>query len=210
MGTQFYHGFKTGLGPFVPRDTPGRTFPTGLDCAKVRDGKLVLSIKANPLRTGHLWVPPDEFQVVEGYVEARMKFRGPPGAHGSVWLQALQPYATEDDHEIDVVENFGSLKVAHQGIWTQADTDPEPEQVHHSAWRGNTREWQVYGCAMTSDGYVFTVNGVEISASVAYTATKPKYLVASMLISDWEYTRYGQGNTWEQKAWVDWIRVSDV
>lgn len=209
MGIQFFHGFKDGLGPWVSRDTV-RSFPTGLDCANVRDGKLVLGVKSNPLRTGHLWVPPDEFQVTEGYVEARMKFRGPPGAHGSVWAQSLQPYGDQNDHEVDVVENFGNTKTAHHGIWTQTDTDPEPEQVLHGVWRGNTREWQVYGCYMTSDGYVFTVNGEEISATPAYTSIKPKYLVASLLISDWEYTKYGQGNTWEQKVWVDWVRVSDV
>lgn len=209
MGQQFFHGFKDGLGPWQNRET-GRGIPSGLDCAKVKDGYLVLSVKNNPLRTGHIWVPPTEFTVTEGYVETRMKFRGDPGAHGSVWLQALQPYATNQDHEVDVVENFGNAKVAHQGIWTQDDSDPEPDQVVHAAWRGDMTDWNVYGCEMTATGYIFTVNDVAVLATTHYTSTRPKFLIASLLISDWEFAKYGEGNTWRQKTLVDWVRVSDV
>lgn len=209
MGQQFYHGFKDGLGPWTTRET-GRGFPSSPECAKIRDGKLVLSIRPNPLRTGHIWVPPTEFMMTKGYVEARIKFRGGLGAHGSVWAQALRPYETNLDHEVDVVENFGNPKVAHQGIWTQDDGDPEPDQVVHGAWRGDMTQWNVYGCEMTPTGYIFTVNDIAVLATTAYVSTNPKYLIASLLISDWEFAKYGEGNTWQQKTLVDWVRVSDI
>lgn len=209
MSTLFYHGFKNGLGPWVPRHV-GRTTPTGDDCSVVRNGAAVLTIKRDPLRTGHIWVPPSEFQVTEGFVEFRMKFSGGSGAHGAGWLQDLQPYENDDAHEIDVVENFGNPKVAHHGIWTQDDADSELEQVLHGIWKGDMTKWHVYGCEMSEFGYTFTIDDVAWTQTVAYTSVRPKYLVASLLISGWEATKYGENNPYDQKTRIDWVRVSSL
>ena len=210
MGTEFYHGFKTGLGPFVLRDT-SREIPESLDCANVRNGKVVLNIKKNPLRTAHLWVPAEEFTVTEGFVEFRMKFRGGPGAHGSGWLQGLSPHLDPRlNHEVDVVENFGSPKVAHHGIWTEDDEDITLDQVVHGSWRGDMTEWNVFGCEMSKTGYTFTVNDVAVTATTAYVSDNPKYLILSMLISSWEIIRFGEGNPYDQQAHCDWVRVSSL
>lgn len=209
MARQFYWGFKNGLGPWVNRET-SRDIPTGLDCANVVDGKLVLRIKSNPLRTGHIWVPPDVFQTTTGFIEARMKFRAPKGSHGSVWAQALQPYATRDDHEVDVVENFGNPLVAHHGIWTQDDYDPEPDQVLHGTWRGDMSNYNVYGCEMRADGYTFTVNDKVITSTTQYASTLPKYLVASQLISEWELKFFNADDIRRHRTLVDWVQVTDL
>ena len=209
MGVQFFHSFKDDLGPFVHRNT-ARRIPTGIDCAVVKHGRVGLRVKQKPLRTGHIWVPPEEFTVTEGLVEFRMKFRGGPGAHGAGWLQdQVAPYADRTRHEIDVVENFGNPKVLHQGIWTQDDADPEPDQVVHAAWKGDAISYNVFGVDMRSDGYTFTVNDEAVLATSQYTSTQPKVLIASMLISDWEFEKYGVNNAWDQMAILDWVRVSD-
>lgn len=210
MGTQFFHDFKDGLGPWQHRHTL-RAIQTGEDCTKLRYGNAILGVKQDPLRTGHIWVPPEVFTVTEGFVEFRMRFGGPPGAHGAGWLQDLQPYRNEDAHEIDVVEDFGNHSVAHHAIWTQIDDDPQPEKVLAGKWRVDMTQWNVFGCAMNEFGYTFTVNDREItSSSNLYTSVRPKVLILSVLISDWELLRYGFGNGYNQKARCDWVKVSDL
>ena len=209
MGIQFYHGFKTSLGPFTHRETY-RSIPTGRDCSRIVHGYVSIGIKKDPLRTGHLWCPPEDFQVTEGYIETRARFRGHPGAHGAVWLQDLLPYYDADRHEVDIVEYFGNHFRVHQGIWTETDGDPEPEQVLHSTVKIFPMDWHIYGCEMRKDGYTFTVDGNETISTNYYGSNHPKYLVLSMLISPWELARYGYGNKWGQRAHVDWIRVTDL
>lgn len=211
MGTQFFHDFKDGLGPWQHRHTL-RAIQTGEDCTKLRYGNAILSVKKDPLRTGHIWVPPEVFTVTEGLVEFRMRFDGPPGAHGAGWCQnRRKPYGSPDAHEIDIVEYFGNPNVAHHAIWAQVDDDPEPEKIHAGKWRIDMTKWNVFGCEMSRFGYTFAINDTQISStSPIYASVQEKVLILSQLISDWELLKYGLGNAYRQKARCDWVKVSDL
>lgn len=208
----FFHDFKDGMGPWVPRHVTQDT-PTGDDCAHVNDrGQLVLRVRRNPLRVGHVWVPPDVFQFTTGYLEARVKFGAPPGSHGAVWAQGVETYATPDDYEVDVVEHFGVPEGrredrVHSGLWQQIPGVGAVQRAH-AAPRLDTSEWHTYGCNMAPEGFTWTIDGNEEAVTTEYHATRPKFLILSMLVDRWERPQLDLGRLDEHKMRVQWVRVS--
>jgi beta-glucanase (GH16 family) len=209
----FEHRFSDGMGPWVPRHVAQDT-PTGDDCGRVNNqGRLVLRVRRNPLRVGHVWVPPDVFQFTTGYLEARVKFGAPPGSHGAVWAQGVETYATPKDYEVDVAEHFGvpvgRRDRVHAGLWHRRSSEvPELEQPFHVATPVDTTEWHTYGCDMQPDSFIWTIDGREVADTRQHYATRPKFLILSMLVDQWERPQLDLARLDEHKMRVQWVRVS--
>jgi hypothetical protein len=203
---EFYHGFKTGLGPFKHRHS-GRTIPTGEDCAPVIDGRLVLQIRNIPLRTGHIYLPMETFNITTGVVEARMRFMGPRGGHAALWLQPEIPYLNEHAHEVDIVENFGNPNNAQQAIWAQTDTDPEPDKIFASSMRLDATKFHIYSVRMEFDRYEFFIDDYPVASTLAYGSSVPKGIILSYLISPFEQPRLLWDDLQKYKCYVDWVRA---
>jgi beta-glucanase (GH16 family) len=193
------------MGPWVPRHVQQDT-PTGDDCAKVVKGQCILRLRDEPLRVGHLWVPPERYQFTTGYLQARIKFGAPPGAHGALWAQSLNTYVTPEDHEVDVVENFGNPQKVQCGFWRQ-EADGTKVQPMHDGVRLDATAWHVYGCDVREDSYTWTVDGKVVARFGAYGSDRPKFLVLSLLVDAWERPLLDMSLPHRMR--VDWVRVTD-
>ena len=206
----FYHGFKTGFGPWETRNAGGQDAPTGEDCARVNSkGHASLFIKDNPLRTGHIHVPAEEFTVETGFVEARVKFPHPKGAHSAFWLQSVTPYATEDDHEVDIAEYFGNPNVVHHSLWMRDETG-EIVQPFKGTKKFDATTWHTYGVELRSGSYTFTVDDQEIDSTKVYGSTVKKTMILSILTDTWERKNLQVDNLGLYKFFCDWVRVSPL
>lgn len=178
--------------------------PAADDCAVVSNGSLVLRVKDNPLRSGHVWVPPERLTVGYGLVRARLRFKGVQGAHGCLWLQDIEPYAQPDHHEVDVAECFGVNKVHHTVHWQ----DNGPHAEHYSTER-EVSKWAWYEVEVRPEGYTFRVNGVDVAHTVVGDSGRPKALILSLLSDDWERERYGLAPVDTYRMGCDVVEVHD-
>lgn len=204
MALLFRHGFRT-MGPWKTRPVPpesGHITPAE-DCARISaSGVLRLGIRQNPLRSGHIWVPPEVFTVTYGSVEARMRFYGPLGAHSCFWLQAVPPYATPEHHEVDIAEHFGNPMVVHNNVhWVEG----VKMQEHHGN-RVLARDWHVYGVEIKPGGYRFYIDDKFVYATDVIAPAVEKTLILSFLSDDWERPNLDSDLTKYRTA-VDFVRV---
>jgi hypothetical protein len=195
------HGFRDGLGPFEHRPvTAGQDLPTDPDCAVVRDGRLRLRVRDNPLRTGMVHAPSWEF--THGFLEARLRFQGPFGAHGAGWLRP----ASTDAHEVDYAEHFGGRNVQHV-VWAGPDWRT-PTRVFHAGTPVDDG-WHVYGIDAHESGYTFTMDDTTV-ARTDFGPTGPMVPVFSVLSDEWERRDTGGLLPHPAKDYgllVDWVRL---
>ena len=72
-------------------------------------------------------------------------------------------------------------------------------------------EYHVYSVEWTSSQYIFRLDGREFLRVKKDVSKAPEYLILSMLTSDWEMPAlYKPGNTLNDTAKVDWVRVWDL
>lgn len=204
----FNHSFKNGMGPFITRSVAGHDTPSSDDCARIVDGVLELSVLDNPLRTGHVFVPPEVFNFTHGEIQFRLRFPAPRGAHSSGWLQATQPYLTPEHHEVDVAEHFGHEENVYHSIWT----GPQPPiQIYKKSARLTPAKWNVYSVDCRRGGYKFKINGVEVGRSLTknggYGSSVPKMIILSILVDEWEKLILDRLRLDEYYLQADWVRV---
>jgi beta-glucanase (GH16 family) len=194
------------MAPWVTRPLfpNSQDLPASDDCARVWDRRLVLSMKDNPLRTGHVWVPPEVLTVTYGTVKARMRFPAPVGAHSCLWLQSVTPYATPDDHEVDIAEHFGTNKIHHTVHWVNGVGG---KMKDHGATKVVADRWHVYSVDIEPSGYTFKVDGEVVHESVVAAPPRPKVVVLSLLSDDWERDRYGLSDVRDYKTYIDWVET---
>lgn len=149
-----------------------------------------------------------KFSFRYGTVAARVKFPSSPGQHASVWLQPVDGSLGE----VDIVETFGlgwqfQHKLYYKGSGGKTlqaggyvKTVPE---VKSSGWWD---EYHVVSVDWTRGGYVFRVDGVETYRTTKGANAGPKFLILSLLASDWELSRMKQANL-PTSLTVDWVKV---
>ena len=137
------------MGPWETRPLPdgAQDLPASDACARTWDGKLVLSIRDNPLRTGHVWLPPSTLTLTYGVARARMRFPGGRGFHSCFWLQDVVPYETPEAHEVDIAEHFGAPKIHQTVHWVD-----EGKRQNHHAVLVDPKQWHVYEVNVGSTG----------------------------------------------------------
>ncbi len=199
---------------WVTRHTPDPDLPAGELSPTHRDGKLVLRLTehdVNGVPTVHTSHIATRRTFVHGRFEARMRFRGPKGAHSAFWLQDAEP-----DHvggsEVDIAEHFGSdTTVWHNVYWRTSVPDTmwpkEPMRWRQAVKPITARDWHVYGCVWAPDRYVFTIDGVPISTVTTGLSSRPKVAILSLLSSRWEWPRLERANLESYRTQVDWVRI---
>lgn len=199
------YGFSGDLSPWVTRPLPdgAQDLPASPDCAVVRNGRLMLMMRNGPLRTGHVWIPPERLTVTYGTVRARMKFPSPVGAHSCLWLQDVVPYATPEHHEVDIAEHFGTNRIHSTVHWTDGQTFQE----HFSSTRV-AADWAVYECEIRPTGYTFRINGRVVGRTRVVAFPRPKTLILSLLSDEWERDRYGLSPLHLYRTYIDWVEVN--
>ncbi|MGC4896814.1 glycoside hydrolase family 16 protein [Micromonospora sp. DT31] len=150
--------------------------------------------------------------VVNGHLEARIKFQKPKGAHGALWWQS--GYGAGGG-EFDVAEFFGKRGDAeqppflsqavqhtiHPTLQTQAcfkswtttgstgggctGTDHEFLNYDNNTW---WNDWHTYEGFWSSDRYIFSIDGRRVGeigpAQGVTPATTPGEVILSLLVSD--------------------------
>lgn len=204
----FNHNFKNGLGPFITRFVDGHDTPASSDCLDIVDGVLEMRLLDNPLRTGHVYVPPEVFNFTEGEIQFKMRFPAPPGVHCAGWLQATSPYKTPEHHEVDVCEHFGDEQNVYHNIYTGP---LPPIKAYQKSARLTPAKWNIYSADCRRGGYVFKINGVEVGRTKVkdggYGSTTPKMIILSMLCDSWEKQRLDMMRLSEYFCQVAWVRV---
>lgn len=173
-------------------------------------GKLVLRLieKDGQVYTSHLATLDQPF--VFGKFEARMRFKGPKGAHSAFWLQDVKP-----DHiggsEVDIIEHFGSDTTLWSNVYWRTPSTMWPNPP--AKWREytksfNPRRWHVYGLDWNKNRYIFYVDGKEIGRTSKGVSSMPKVIILSLLSSKWEWPRLDRDNLSRYRTIVDWVRVT--
>lgn len=201
---------------------------------KVRDGRLVASVdevsgsrartvRANAARAGGVKTSkacPDgvydngmvstegRYSFQYGLVAARVKFPASAGQHASVWLQSIGGRGSE----VDFIETFGlgwefQHKIHYKNSAGKArqaggyvKTVPE---VKTAAWWD---EYHVVSVEWTPKAYIFRVDGVETFRTSKGASDARKFLIISLLTSDWELSRMDVDKLPTSTS-VDWVRV---
>jgi beta-glucanase (GH16 family) len=192
--------------PWVTRPLfpDSQDLPASDDAVRVWENMLVLTMRDNPLRTAHVWLPPDVLTVTYGTVRARMRFASPVGAHSCLWLQDVEPYAQPDHHEVDIAEHFGTNRIHHTVHWVNQVGGKMRE---HHATKVVADRWHVYGVNIKPSGYTFTVDGEAVAKTDIAAPARPKALILSLLSDDWERERYGLSDVRDYRTYIDWVEV---
>jgi beta-glucanase (GH16 family) len=169
------------------------------------------------------------FQQKYGYFEARIKFQGMQGHHGSFWLQSPTYGKVLDDPgksgaEIDIIEYFGAGRkdrgAAVNIYWNPYKPKPVragPEKLDLDAILGKAAKpgerlkelsdaFHIYALLWTGKGYLFSIDGKEVYRTSAGLSHQPQYIVLSLLCSDWERKRLDDRKLPEAMV-VDYVRV---
>jgi beta-glucanase (GH16 family) len=179
-------------------------------CATVANGRMNLRIKPDSNKkfvTGHISTD-DTFEFTYGIAEARMRFKSPRGAHSAFWLQTTEDYIP-GQAEIDVIEHFGRKGLWHCVYWR------EPGQFagEFTSWKQmasgdyDAYSWHTYGVIWEPDSYTFTIDGNAVAKTTKGLSDRPKMLILSILVSDWEEPDLQMDNLKQYKTEVEWVRV---
>jgi hypothetical protein len=161
------------------------------------------------------------FFMEKGFVEARVKFNGWHGAHGSVWLAPQTDYEL-GQAEVDVVEFFGVhtpkrksginfhqnvyYRVPGQGIGEFSALKPDP--TPNSTQMGfDPLGWNRFKVRIQPDKFTFYINGKISYIAEGFFPLRFKYLCLSMLTKfDVEVEAMSHGHAPPTMS-VDWIRA---
>lgn len=200
---------------WTTRHTPTPDLPAGEFAPTYRDGRLVLRLRKRDVdgqptvHTSHL-ATTQAFQF--GRFEARMRFRGPRGAHSAFWLQDEVPNQL-GGAEVDVIEHFGDDRVLwHNVYWRTPETmwPAKPTPWRRSTKAVDPREWHVYGLDWHPDRYVFTIDGEVSAVGGSGLSAMPKIMIVSLLSSTYEHDELQRDNLDVYRTLVDWVRVSEL
>lgn len=205
----------------------GRTRAKGDPRASgVAKGLCVLRTLPNPERPGY-WLnghigtgevnEEQRFAFTYGVAEARIRFHSYHGSHAAFWLQTTEGYV-DGQAEIDVAEYFGAhdptrtrgTTLFDNVYWHQPGEDDrtierarlEVSSLDHNRWD----TWHVYRVRWTPSRYVFEVDGRQVGTIREGLSGRPKFLVLSMLTSDYEEADMHHGHPLPAMA-VDYVRV---
>jgi beta-glucanase (GH16 family) len=163
-----------------------------------------------------------QFGFTYGVAAARVKFQRGAGQHGAFWLQrGGAPLVPGDPGssgaEIDVAEFFGE-GTKDGGMATYVYyTDAQGEMVKIGGRRAEaTRQlppgdswwtrFHVFSVEWTPEGYVYRVDGREISRISQGVSGVDEFLVLSLSSKDWELPKL-QSSMLPSTMEVDWVRV---
>jgi beta-glucanase (GH16 family) len=138
-----------------------------------------------------------------GQFSARMRFKGPQGAHAAFWLQSETPYASPGSHEVDVVEHFGQDNSVRHAVYGLA-----AERLFTARTLLDPYAWHTYTVDWRPDRYRFLLDGIRVAEAAIPTSRDPLFLVLSYLVSDWEVPDLDVGHLWRYRALVDWVEVN--
>lgn len=182
---------------------------------EVSDGTLKLKVVKDPDNPGHYLTghigTQDSVSFTRGHLLARVKFHRYRGSHSAVWAQGgYGPGGAE----IDGGEYFGGGPNLHFTIWNDPEQDGTLNKHTVAAlddnYIGTDKWWNSFHTVHTfwnTDGYTFYIDSDEVGHIAMTGATKPAYVVLSMLISDWEYPKLDPSTLSSQTLTVDWLRV---
>lgn len=142
-----------------------------------------------------------------GLVAARVKFPPQQGQHACAWLQS----ADGSGDEVDFAETFGLGKGIQYKLYHYTDGKLDGRgsyitsipAVKDPAW------WSAYhivSLEWTSQAYRITVDGQEVLKATDHVASSDKYLILSLLTSDWELNRLKSSDL-PTSMKVDWVRI---
>lgn len=178
-------------------------------CVEYRDGILRLRIKKSPEKivTAHISTA-DDFTFTYGLAEARMKFMSPQGAHSSFWLQTTEDYIP-GQAEVDVVEHFGKNSLWHNVYWRELGQNAgEFTSAKIKTKVVDPTSWHTYGVNWSPTQYDFMIDGAVVASTQEGLSDRPKMLVLSILIADWERENLQTDALWRYRTQVDWVKVS--
>jgi hypothetical protein len=200
------------------------------DSVKVHDGAVHLrsvlledgSIHHASIGTSeaHLTAP-GTFFLERGFVEARVKFNGFHGGHGSVWLAPQTDYEA-GQAEIDIVEVFGAhsprrksginfhqnvyFRLPGQGIGEFEALKPDP-QPNSTKMGFDPTGWNRFKVRLQRDKFTLYINGKISYVAEGMFPPMFKYLCLSMLTKfEVEVEALGHGHEPPTMS-VDWIRA---
>ena len=144
-----------------------------------------------------------------GTFAVRMKFPHQRGMHAAAWMQT----PGGKDVEIDFIETFGHGSKGLQNMLHPKSAKGERLDVGdyvNNVPGVQSREWwdqyHVATVEWSPKGYVFRIDGVETFRTSKATSNKPKFLVLSLLSSDYETDRLSPSQL-PASLKVDWVRI---
>lgn len=209
MTLLFRTGFKNDSWrkEWLQRDVPPGS--TSMKCVSSQNDALRLGIRKDAqgqIKTGSVGTQ-DTFSFQYGYVEARMRFMSPQGAHSALWLQTDQPYATPTHTEVNVVEHFGKDSVWHNVYWSENGLPPQKgDPSFQSKTTMNVTGWHVYGCDIRESGYLWTIDDRVVAGTNVGLSDQEHYLILSFLSDDWERDKLAPV-MWPYRTLVDYVKV---
>lgn len=180
------------------------------------DGMLVLGTKWDPALGKFLvgQVESTEAQSPFGFWEARVKFPAAPGVLAGWWLQAERPYATPEDVEVDIAENYGNPNIHHSLWWREAGQpwgsyhEPHWHEVTDLGFGADEPQnaWHNYGVRVTPSGYTFFVDGARAYSTNESPTDTPHRAVFSIKVPDYTVGSVDLLNQQALRLKVQWIR----
>lgn len=183
-------------------------------CARVVDGEMVLSVQTDPATpgaylTGHVGTEHAR-EFTYGYFETKAKFPPLRGAHAAFWLQTTEDYIP-GQAEIDVAECFGRPAVWHNVFWREPGQNAgefnSHKQVTDLGRDGAQSSWHVYGLDWQPDRYAFYVDGALVATTTVGLSDRPKFLVLSLLVKDFEVDLLDPARLRDYRARFKYVRV---
>ncbi len=183
-------------------------------CARVVNGEMVVSVKSDPENpgkylTGHIGTQGDA-EFTYGYFETKAKFPTLRGAHSAFWLQTTEDYIP-GQAEIDAVECFGRATIWHNVYWREpgqgAGEFTSAKLPHDLGKQPAQAEWHVYAVDWRPEGYYFYVDGNLVNTITTGLSDRPKFLVLSILIKDFETEFLDPGRLKDYKARFKYVKV---
>lgn len=183
-----------------------------VQCARTFSGQMILSVREQSpgkYLTGHVGTQGRQ-EFTYGYFETRAKFPVLRGTQAAFWLQTTEDYRP-GQAEIDAVENFGRPAVWHNVYWRVAGQDAgEFLHVRHRTdlgLDGAQASWHTYGLDWLPDRYDFYVDGVLVNTITEGLSNRPKFLILSILIEDFEVKDFDPTRLSDYKARFKYVRV---
>jgi beta-glucanase (GH16 family) len=216
LSVLFKSNFEVPDPRWVTRHTPDPDLPASELAPKYRkDGRLEMRLikKDGIVHTSHIAT---ERTFLFGRFEARMRFKGPKGAHSAFWLQDLTDVYGPGRAEVDIIEHFGENRLWHNTYWRTANSAPWPhldgrrELITLRNHGIDPREWHVYGCEWREDRYDFFIDGAHTATITEGLSSTPKVMILSLLSSDYEWDDLQPDNLKAYRTLVDWVKVTSL
>lgn len=150
----------------------------------------------------------DKLSFTYGVVAVRMKMPALVGEHGAAWLQSYEAAGGE----LDFLESFGlgkgiqykiHVRDAAGKVISSGGYIRSIPAVKTAAWWD---QYHIGSLEWTKDEYIFRVDGQEVFRTSKGVSSTQKYLILSLLTSDWELPSLGAGKLPSWMA-VDWVRI---